>query len=147
MKSLMRVAAVAVASTALVAGMSTAASAAPSATTAESTKTVTTAGTVSIAAPPYALDYKSKLRAQKRGKKITFRLTARYRDDAGRPVGIRRATLEVKKGGKWKTLKHVKLKASGTGKFKRTDKKKRNYRMVIKPTSVYQGGQTIPFKI
>jgi hypothetical protein len=107
----------------------------------------TSAEPVSIAAAPYPLDAKTKLRAVKRGKKITFRLVARYRNDAGQSVGIRRVTLEVKKGGKWRTVKRVKLNSKGVGKVKRSDKKKRNYRMVIKATSVYQGGRTVPGKI
>jgi hypothetical protein len=90
----------------------------------------------------YGIDYKSKIRVQKRGKKLTFRLTARYINNAGRPVGIRKATIQVKRGGKWKNLKHVKLKKSGTGTYKKSDKKKRNYRMVIKTTGTYQGGNT-----
>jgi hypothetical protein len=90
----------------------------------------------------YGVDYKSKIRVNKRGKKLTFRLTARYINNAGRPVGIRRATIQVQRGGKWKNLKHVKLKKSGTATYKRKDKKKRNYRMVIKTTGVYAGGAT-----
>ena len=90
----------------------------------------------------YGVDYKSKIRVNKRGKKITFRLTARYLNNTGRPVGIRKATIQVKRGSKWKNLKHVNLKKNGTATYKRKDKKKRSYRMVIKTTSVYAGGQT-----
>jgi hypothetical protein len=90
----------------------------------------------------YGIDYKSKIRVNKRGKKLTFRLTARYINNAGKPVGIRKATIQVKKGGTWKTLKNVKLKSNGTGKYKRSDKKKRQYRMVIKTTNTYLGGNT-----
>ncbi|MET0468205.1 MAG: hypothetical protein ABWZ87_05655 [Aeromicrobium sp.] len=147
MKSLLRFAAITIASTALVASGAVSATASSSANTVEAAAPVTATAPVSSAVAPYPLNYKSKLRAQKRGKKITFRLVARYTDDAGNGIGIRRATLQVKKGGKWKTVKHVKLKSNGTGKYKRTDKKKRNYRMVIKATSLYQGGRTVPFKI
>jgi hypothetical protein len=148
MKSFLRLAAVTVASTALVAGMSTAATAeAPASTKAAPVASSVAASNVSIAVAPYPLDYKSKIRVQKRGKKLTFRLTARYRDDAGNPVGIRRATIQVLKKGKWRTLKHVHLKSNGTGKYKRSDGKKRKYRMLIKPTSLYQGGQTRSVKI
>jgi len=147
MKTLLRFAAITVASTALVAGGAVSATAAPTATSAVAPAVVSGASDVQIAAAPYPIDYKTKLRAQKRGKKITFRVTARYIDDAGNPVGIRRATIQVKKGGKWKTLKNVKLKANGTGKYKKSDKKKRNYRLIIKATSLYQGGRTGYFKI
>ena len=149
MKNLLRSAAIAVASTALVAGGATAATAAPTATVAAASTAVaaSSSGDVSAAAAPYGLDYKSKLRATKRGSKIKFRFTARFRDDAGNPVGIRKVTLKVKRGGKWRTVKNVKLKKSGTGSYKLTKKKRYNYKMVIKPTSLYQGGETTPFKI
>jgi hypothetical protein len=148
MKSFLRLAAITLASTALVAGNATSSTAAPSASSVEAPAPVaTSAAPVSAAAMPYPLDYKTKLRATKRGKKITFRVTARYRDDNGTAVGIRRATIQVKKGGKWRTLKNVKLKASGTGTYKRSDRKKRNYRLIIKGTSVYQSGRTGHFKI
>jgi hypothetical protein len=90
----------------------------------------------------YGVDPKTKIRVTKRGKKLTFRLTARYVNNTGRPVGIRRATIQVKKGGKWRTVKNVKLKKSGTATYKRSDRKKRSYRMVIKTTGVYTGGST-----
>ena len=143
MRTLLRAAAIAVASTALVAGGATVATASP--TTAASS--VSTSSDVSIAVAPYPIDYKSKIRIEKRGKKLTFRLTARYRDDAGTPVGIRRATIQVLKNHKWRTLKNVRLKSNGTGKYKRTDGKKRKYRMLIKPTSLYQGGNTVSVRI
>ncbi len=149
MKNLLRSAAIAVASTALVAGGATAATAAPVATTSATSTTVAAApaGSVSAAVAPYGLDYKSKLRATKRGSKIKFRFTARFRDDAGNPVGIRKVTLKIKKGKKWRTLKNVTLKTNGTGSYKYTKKKRYNYKMVIKPTALYQGGETRPFKI
>ena len=145
MKTLLRFAAITVASTALVAGGTVAATAAPTTSSVVSSTAapVATSGEpVSIAAAPYPLDGKTKLRAVKRGKKITFRLVARYRNDAGQSVGIRRVTLQVKKGSKWRTVKRVKLNSKGIGKVKRSDKKKRNYRMVIKTTGVYAGGNT-----
>lgn len=147
MKNLFRAAAIAVASTALVAGATTAATAAPATVSTSSVATASTSTNVSTAVAPYGLDYKSKIRVQKKGKKLTFRLTARYRDDAGKPHGIRKATIQVWRGGKWKNLKHVNLKANGTGKYKRSDRKKRNYRMVVKATSLYQGGMTRQVKI
>lgn len=145
MKNLLRAAAIAVASTALVAGGTSAVNAAPVA--ASTAATVTTTGGVSAAVAPYPLDYKSKIRVKKVGKKLTFRVTARYRDDLNNPVGIRRATIQVWRGGKWKNLKHVKLTTKGTGTYKRSDRKKRNYRLVIKATSLYQGGVTDNVKI
>jgi len=151
MKNLLRVTAIAVASTALVAGGATVATAAPVATaTAGSTAapSVSVAGNVSAAAAPYGLDYKTKIRVQKRGKKLTFRLTARFLDDAGTPVGIRKATIQVfKKGKGWRTLKNVKLNSRGTGTYKKSDGKKRKYRMSIKATTLYQGGVTNSFRI
>lgn len=147
MKNLLRSAAIAVASTALVAGGATAATAQGSSPAATSASDVSTTANVSTAVAPYPIDYKSKIRVKKVGKKLTFRFTARYRDDAGRPVGIRKVTLQVLKKGKWRTQKNVKLNRKGTGTYKRTDGKKRKYRMVIKPTSLYQGGRTVSVKI
>jgi hypothetical protein len=151
MKTLLRLAAITVASTALVAGSAVAATAAPTTSSAVSSTAApvaTSAAPVGISVAPYPLDAgKSKLRAVKRGKKITFRLVARYRNDAGQSVGIRRATLQVLKHSKWRTVKRVSLNSKGIGKVKRSDKKKRKYRMVVVATSVYQGGRTIPFKI
>lgn len=146
MKNLLRAAAIVVATTALVAGGATVATAAPVATTAA--PSVSAAGTVAAAAAPYALDYKTKIRVQKRGSKLAFRLTARYLDDAGTPVGIRKATIQVfKKGKGWRTLKIVNLSTRGTGSYKKSDGKKRKYRMLVKPTSLYQGGTTPSFRI
>jgi hypothetical protein len=147
MKNLMRAAAVAVASTALVAGGATVATAAPSAPSVASTSVVATSGDVSIAAAPYAPDPRSKIRIQKRGSKLKFRLTARYLDDAYNPVGIRKATIQVLKGKKWKTLKNVKLNSNGGGSYKTSSSKKRKYRMLVKPTSLYQGFRTVSVKI
>lgn len=90
----------------------------------------------------YGLDYRSEIRVAKRGKKLTFKLKARYINNAGRAVSVGRATIQVKKGGKWKTLKHVKIKKNGTATYKRKDRKKRNYRMTVKTTSKIQGNST-----
>jgi len=146
MKNLLRSAAIAVASTALVAGGATAATAAPAAANTTSVAAAP-AGSVSAAVAPYGPDPKSKIRVKKVGKKLTFRLTARFRDDAGTPVGIRKATIQVLKGRKWKTLKNVKLNPSGRGTYKKSDGKKRKYRMLVKPTSLYQGFRTFSVKI
>jgi hypothetical protein len=146
MKNLLRAAAISVASTALVAGGATVATAAPAAPAA-TTSTVSAAGSVSAAAMPYGLDPVSKIRIQKRGSKLKFRLTARFIDDAGQHRGIRRATIQVHKKGKWRTLKNVRLNTEGRGSYKRTDGKKRKYRMVVKPTSLYQGGVSRSIKI
>jgi len=147
MRTLLRAAAIAVASTALVAGGATVATAAPVASAAPAAS-VSATGDYSAAVAPYGLDYKTKIRVQKRGSKLTFRLTARYLDDAGTPVGIRKATIQVfKKGKGWRTLKNVNLNTRGTGSYKKRDGKKRKYRMLIKATSLYQGGTTNSFKI
>lgn len=92
----------------------------------------------------YGLEFRSGLEVKKRGKKLTFKVKARYVDNAGRNVGVRKATIQVKKGSKWRTLKKLNLKKNGTKTYTRRDGKKRNYRLVIKETSVYQGGQTKP---
>ena len=94
----------------------------------------------------YGLEFRSGLEIKKRGKKLTFKVKARYVDNAGRNVGVRKATIQVKKGSKWRTLKKLNLKKNGTKTYTRRDGKKRNYRLVIKETSVYQGGQTKPFR-
>lgn len=97
------------------------------------------AGASNTAQIRYGLDYRTEIRVNKRGKKLTFKVKARYINNAGRPVRVNKATVQVKKGSKWKTLKHVKLKKNGTGSFKKSDKKKRQYRLVIKQTGTYQG--------
>ena len=148
MKTLLRFAAITIASTALVAGGAVSATAAPTATTSVvAPAPVAGASDVQIAAAPYRIHGSTGVRYIKRGKKITFKLKARYVDDAGNVVGIRRAKIEIFKGGKWKTAKNVKLKSNGTGKYKRSDKKRHKYRMTITATSVYQGGSTFSFKI
>ncbi|KAA1380034.1 hypothetical protein [Aeromicrobium fastidiosum] len=94
----------------------------------------------------YGIEFRSGLEVKKRGKKLTFKVKARYVDNAGRNVGIRKATIQVKKGSKWRTLKKLTLKKNGTKTYTRRDGKKRNYRLVITETSVYQGGQTKPLR-
>jgi hypothetical protein len=144
MKNLLRAAAVSVASTALVAGGATVATAAPS----TAATTVSSSNSVSAAAAPFGPDRESKIRLRKVGKKLTIRLTARYFDDTiGKPVGIRKATVQIHKKGKWRTLKNVKLNSKGRASFKRTDGKTRKYRMLVKPTSLYQGFHTRTAKI
>jgi len=146
MKNLLRTAAIAVASTALVAGMSASATAAPTADSVAASR-LSSASTTTIAIAPYPVDPKSKIRVLKRGKKLTFRLTARFVDDAGTPVAIRKATIQILRGSKWKTLKNLNLNSSGRATYKRTDGKKRKYRMLIKPTALYQGGNTTSVRI
>ncbi len=87
------------------------------------------------------------IRIAKRGKKLTFKIKARYIDNRGVAVGIRKASVEVQKGGKWRTLKRLNLKSNGTKTFKKSDRKKRNYRLVIKTTNLYSGGSTGRIKI
>ncbi|KQX74559.1 MULTISPECIES: hypothetical protein [Aeromicrobium] len=148
MKNLLRSAAIAVASTALVAGGATAATAAPAAaSTAATTTTAAASPSGTVTAAGFPLDQKSKIRVKKVGKKLTFRLTARFLNEFGQPVGIRKATIQVLKGRKWKTLKNVKLNSNGRGNYKKTDGKKRKYRMLIKPTSLYDGGVTRSVRI
>jgi predicted phage tail protein len=146
MKTLLRFAAITVASTALVAGGAVAATAAPTTSSVVSSTAapVATSGDpVSIAVAPYPVDPRTEIRVRKLGKKLTFKIKARYINDAGQRVGIRRATIQVKRGGNWRTVKRVKLNSKGRATYKRSDKKKRLYRLVIKATSVYQGG-TLP---
>jgi hypothetical protein len=97
------------------------------------------AGTSNAAQIRYGLDYRTNIQVKKRGKKLTFNVKARYINNANRPVRVSKATVQVKKGSRWKNLKHVKLKSNGTGSFKKSDRKKRNYRLVIKETATYQG--------
>jgi hypothetical protein len=87
------------------------------------------------------------IRITKRGKKLTFKIKVRYINNAGRPVGVRKATVQVLKGRKWKTLKNVNLKKNGTKTFKKSDKKKRKYRLYIKTNSTYSGGTTKGIRI
>lgn len=87
----------------------------------------------------YGLDYRTEVQVRKRGKKLTFKVKARYIDNTGKPVRVSKATVQVKKGSKWKTLKKVKLKSNGTATFKKSDKKKRTYRLVIPQTGTHQG--------
>jgi len=95
----------------------------------------------------YGVDLSSRIQVQKRGKKLTFKLKAKYIDNRGVSVGLRKATIQVKKGSKWKTLKNVSLKSNGTRTYKTSSKKKRNYRLLIKTTSTVQGGNTRPVKL
>lgn len=88
----------------------------------------------------YAVKTGAGAKITKRGKKLTFKVKLRYVDNKSRSVGIRKAALQVKKGSKWRTLKNLKLKKNGTVTYKRSDKKKRNYRLVVKTTGLYQGG-------
>jgi hypothetical protein len=147
MKSLLRFAAITIASTALIASGAATATAAPAASTLAAPAPVSASGTVDTAAAPYRIHNSFGVRYIKRGKKITFKLKARYVDDAGNVIGIRRAKIEILKGGKWKTAKNVKLKSNGTGTYKRTDKKRHKYRMTVKATSLYQGARTFTFKV
>jgi len=90
----------------------------------------------------YGVDLSSQIRVTKRGKKLTFKVKAKYIDNRGKSVGIRKATIQVKKSGKWKTLKNVSLKKNGTRTYKTSSSKKRNYRLLIKTTSTYAGGNS-----
>lgn len=87
----------------------------------------------------YAIKNGDGAQIRKRGKKLTFKVKLRYVDNAGKSVGIRKASLQAKKGSKWRTVKNLKLKKNGTVTYKRSDKKKRSYRLVIKTTGTYQG--------
>jgi hypothetical protein len=95
----------------------------------------------------YGVEGSSGIHVRKKGKKLTFRVKARYIDNRGVAVGIRRATIQVHKKGKWRTLKNVRLKANGTRTYKRSDSKKRKYRLVVKTTGLYQGGSTKGLRI
>lgn len=90
----------------------------------------------------YAVEPSSGLKVTKRGKKLTFKATATYRDKAEKRRSAKKAVIQVKKGGKWKTLKTVKLNSKGKATYKKSDKKKRQYRMKIKTTSLLLGGTT-----
>lgn len=91
----------------------------------------------------YAVESRSdNLRVSKRGKKLTFKVIATYRDKSEKRKSAKKAVIQVKKSGKWKTLKTVKLNSKGKATYKKSDKKKRQYRLKIKTTSTLQGGTT-----
>jgi hypothetical protein len=87
----------------------------------------------------YSVNQADGARITKRGKKLTFKVKVRYVNAAGSLTGVRKAKLQAKKGRKWRTVKNVKLKANGTRTVKLSDRKKRNYRIVVDTTSVYAG--------
>ncbi len=88
----------------------------------------------------YGLEYRNGFQVRKSGKKLTFKVKLRYVNNRHKNVGIRKAKLQIKNGRKWKTVKNLKLKKNGTVKVKRSDKKKRIYRVTVKTTNTYQGG-------
>jgi hypothetical protein len=90
----------------------------------------------------YAIESSSGLRVTKKGKKLTFKVTATYRDNREKRRSPGRATIQVKKSGKWKTLKTVKLNSKGKATYKKSDGKKRQYRMKISTTTKIKGGTT-----
>jgi hypothetical protein len=87
----------------------------------------------------YGVKFLDGFKVRKVGKKLTFKTTVRYINNAGKAIGIRRATLQVKKGSKWRTLKTQKLNRKGKGTYRTSDRKKRLYRLVIKETGTYGG--------
>lgn len=95
----------------------------------------------------YALESRQGIYVSKRGKKMTFKITATYRDKSEKRKSAKKATVQVKKGSKWKTLKKVKLNSKGQASFKRKDGKKRSYRVVVKTTNTFLGGNTKGLKI
>lgn len=95
----------------------------------------------------YAVESNSGIKITKRGKKLTFKLTATYRDKSERRLSPKRGVIQVKKGGKWRTLKTVKLNSKGKGTYKKSDRKKRSYRMLVKTTTGLQGGYSRSVKI
>jgi hypothetical protein len=98
------------------------------------------AGSTNAVSVKYGLEYRNGAQVRKKGKKLTFKVKLRYVDNRGANVGIRKAKLQAKRGSKWKTVKNLKLKRNGTVTYKRTDGKKRKYRLVVKPTGTYDGG-------
>jgi hypothetical protein len=97
------------------------------------------AGGSNAAQVRYGIEYRSGFDVRKRGKKLTFKGKFRYVDNRNKNVSIRKGQLQVKRGSKWRTVKNLKFKKNGTFTYKRKDKKKRTYRIVIKTTNVYQG--------
>lgn len=87
----------------------------------------------------YGLSLDNGARITKRGKKLTFRVKVRYVNAAGGLTGVRKAKLQARKGSKWRTVKNITLKKNGTRTVKLSDRKKRHYRLVIKPTSTHEG--------
>jgi hypothetical protein len=87
----------------------------------------------------YGVNSSDGAHIRKVGKKLTFKIKVRYIGANSKPVGIRKVTLQEKRGSKWRTVKKINLKKNGTKTFKTSNKKKRNYRLVVKDTSLYQG--------
>jgi hypothetical protein len=87
----------------------------------------------------YGVKFLDGFKVRKIGKKLTFKTTVRYVNNAGKSIGIRKATLQVKKGSKWRTLKKLKLNKKGKATYRKSDRKKRSYRLVIKETGTYGG--------
>ncbi|MFC5677211.1 hypothetical protein [Aeromicrobium endophyticum] len=87
----------------------------------------------------YGVNVSDGAQIKKRGKKLTFKVKVRYINAAGGLTGVRKAKLQAKKGSKWRTVKNVKLKKNGTRTVKLSDKKKRNYRIVVATTPTYAG--------
>lgn len=89
---------------------------------------------------------KGNLKIVRKGKKLTFKVTVK-RQTGTAWVGGTKAIVQYKKGKKWKNVKVVKVNSKGVAKFKRTQKSKRTYRLLVKTTNTVQGGTSTGFKI
>jgi len=87
------------------------------------------------------------LRIVRKGSKLTFKVQKVRSFTGTKYVRVKTATVQVKKGKKWKKLKTVKLNKKGNKNFSIKKKGKRKYRLVIKTTNTVQGAKTGAIKI
>ncbi|MCD9155124.1 hypothetical protein [Aeromicrobium duanguangcaii] len=87
------------------------------------------------------------LRIVRKGSKLTFKVQKVRSFTGTKYVRVKTATVQVKKGKKWKKLKNVKLNKKGNKNFSIKKKGKRKYRLVIKTTNTIQGAKTGAIKI
>ncbi|SKB07857.1 hypothetical protein [Aeromicrobium choanae] len=87
------------------------------------------------------------IRIVRKGSKVTFKVQKIRAFNGARYTALPKATVQVKKGKKWKTLKTVKLNKYGSRTFKIKHKSKRKYRLYIKTTTSVQGGATGAIRI
>lgn len=93
------------------------------------------------------LYYKGGIRIVRKGSKLTFKVHNIKAFSGTKYTPLKKATVQVKKGKKWKTLKTVKLNKKGSKNFSIKKKGKRKYRLFIKTTTTVQGGATGAIRI
>lgn len=93
------------------------------------------------------LDPRGGIRIERRGSKVTFKLKAIRSFNGSKHVALRKATVQVKKGKKWKTFKTVKLNKKGSKNFSVRKKSKSRYRLYVKTTATVEGGTTRSIRV